>query len=266
MCRFGVVHFRYHYAETGHWADKLAKGWTNWADLSQQAKVVQLSTFIQTYKCHERVALSNILLYSQQRTDVCQNGDRRWIFARDDPHQYMIVDLGQTRRISEIGVDFGTATARLPSAVAFSYLTKAAETVDPAAFTQFGTATSNIGDYVKSVKSSGVTARYIMWEFTPSNRNDDATAFMQLIAAGPDYDDSSAGYIALAVIIVLSLLAVAGFMYCFMRGKPQKRKFYKPSKFDIVAENNEFSSDGSDSDSDDSGDDSSESGTDTENS
>lgn len=83
---------------------------------------------------------------------------------------------------------------------------------------------------------------------------------MQLVAAGPEFEESpSAGYIALVVIIVLSLLAVGGFMYCFLKGKKRPRKFYKASAItDLAKENAEFSTDSESSDSDGSSSDSSD--------
>lgn len=156
----------YHYADsTDHWSEKLKLGWTNWADVLQGAYIIQASTFIQTWKCHEPTALSNVLAFSQYRKDVCENGDRRWIFARNDKHQFVVVDLGEARWVSEIGVDFGDASERLPKSISFSYLGDSAahQAVDISAFEHFGSVSGNIVNYAKTIRTSGVTARYIMY-------------------------------------------------------------------------------------------------------
>lgn len=247
-------YYWYHYADsTDHWAEKLKLGWTNWADVLQGAYIQQASSFIQTWKCHETTALSNVLEFSQFRKDVCENGDRRWIFRKEDPQQRIIIDLGQQRWIAELGVDFGDAAKRLPKGITFSYLPASEDTVNAALFTEFGTTSKKgIEDYTKIIKSGGVTTRYIMYDFEADS---DATAFMQLVAAGPDMDESSgAGYVALIVIVIVSLLAVVGFVYIFLKGKTSKsRRFYKASSYSDVGDDNEEFSTDSDSDSDDSG-------------
>ena len=137
------------------------------------------------------------------------------------------------------------------------------DAVEPSNFKTFGSVSSGIQEYVKVIKTSGVTTRYVMWEFEAGSS---ATAFMQLVAAGPEFQESpSAGYIALVVIIVLSLLAVGGFMYVFLKGKRKRRRFYKATGYgDLAKENAEFSTDSSASDSDDSSSDSSDSDSDSE--
>ena len=168
----------------------------------------QASTFIQTWKCHEITALSNVLAFSQYRKDVCENGDRRWIFARNDAHQFIVVDLKEKRWVSEMGVDFGDAGERLPKSVTFSYLPTSASKVDPNAFEHFGSVNGGISDYTLVKRTTGVSTRYVMYEFDAGSS---ATAFMQLVAAGPESEESpNAGYIALLTIIIVSLLAEIG--------------------------------------------------------
>lgn len=75
-------------------------------------------------------------------------------------------------------------------------------------------------------------------------RGADATAFMQLIVAGPPFDEKpSAGFIAVVVLLVLSIIAILVLLYCLTKTRKHGRNFYRHSKKNVDIENEEFSSD-----------------------
>jgi hypothetical protein len=236
----------------------MTNGWTNWADVIQGAKFNQDSSFIQTWKCKKENAKNNVIAMEEYRKDVCVNGDRRWIFAGDDNDQYVIIDLGKTRLVSEMGVEFGDAVERLPSAITFKYLGEETSVVTPQSFSTFGKVTSNIEEYVSAVWFGSVQARYVLYQFQ-EDEFEGGTAFLQLVAAGPDLADApSTGYVVIVIMILAGLIGVGACLYVLSQLPMIRKRFSRQTKSQIARENAEFSSD-SDTDSDDSGDSSSDS-------
>lgn len=84
--------------------------------------------------------------------------------------RYVIIDLGKTRLVSEMGVEFGNAVERLPSAITFKYLGEETSVVTPQSFSTFGKVTSNIEEYVSAVWFGSVQARYVLYQFQVSYR------------------------------------------------------------------------------------------------
>lgn len=249
-----AYYYWYHYADsTSHWDAKLAMGWSNWADIVQGAAVNLASTFIETWKCHRDNALTNIIAMSQYRKDTCSNGDRRWIFAGGDENQLVIVDLKKKRQISEMGVDFGNANERLPSGVTFKYIPYSdipfTKKLSFDLFEVFGSVDSDISGYVNVIQPGGVSARFVMYQFEATDEL--GSAFMQVVAAGPPFDENpSTSYIVLVVILIAGIIAVGILLHILNKGRAAiVRRFYKVSKKQLAKENSEFSSD-SDSDSD----------------
>ena len=144
-------------------------------------------------------------------------------------------------------VRFSRPLRLMLQSIKVSYLGPVTGQVSPEDFTEFGNIHSTIKDYVKAIKASSVTAQYIMWEFQPTTAGT-GSAFLQLVAAGPAFDENpSTGYIVLVVIIMIGLLVVGALVYFLSKNKAIRRRFYRPTtKKDIERENAEFSSDGSD--------------------
>ena len=66
---------------------------------------------------------------------------------------------------------------------------------------------------------------------------------MQLVAAGPPFDENpSSAFVVLVVIIVVGLLVVGTLIYMLSKTAVIRRRFF-PSKSQIAKENAEFSSD-----------------------
>jgi hypothetical protein len=111
-----------------------------------------------------------------------------------------------------------------------------------------------VGRYVKSLSVAAVTARYIRWDFGGASSSEEGTAFLQLIAAGPSFDETpSTTYVVLVAVVLVGMLVVGALMWALSKTQIVQRRFYGAhSKEQIAKDNAEFSSDDS-GDSDDDG-------------